>query len=130
MRGALCGGILAVLAGCAAVPAPAPAAAVPTSPTPTVLVGEVVTLDCYLYSGARGDDHRACAERCLGLGVPGGLLAADGTLYLLVPNVHEHPQGLALAPFAAQRCRVTGELVRRDGMQALFVAEIVPADGR
>ena len=123
MRGVLIGVVLGLVPGCATGPVAAPAAA-DAEPTEAAFVGEVVTLDCYLYSGARGEGHRACAERCLGLGVPAGLLTDAGELYLLVPNVHAHPDGLPFAPFAAQRCRVTGELVRRDRIPALFVAEI------
>ena len=45
--------------------------------------GEILDMACYIAHGAKGDDHAGCAKRCVKGGQPMGLLAEDGTVYLL-----------------------------------------------
>ena len=53
----------------------------PASPAAELtLAGEVVDLHCYLTRGARGVEHAACANACLGRGVTPGFRAEDGRL--------------------------------------------------
>lgn len=90
--------------------------------------GEVVSLDCYLYAGKRGAGHAECAEASVWLGVPAGLLTAEGELYLLVPDVHAHPDGMRFSGYAGQACRVEGRVAERAGMRALMVRSIAPLE--
>lgn len=86
----------------------------------TEVAGEVVDLRCYSSRGARGDEHRACAIRCIESGVPVGLIADDGTLYLLVgTEVLGKVEGKIGVPVVA-----TGRLVERDGMNVIFVESV------
>jgi hypothetical protein len=55
------------------------------------VVGEIVDFSCYLQLGKHGEAHRSCGQKCAQNGQPIGLLAKDGTLYLLMPEEH-HPR--------------------------------------
>jgi len=68
------------------------AAAVDNKPQPgrvVTVVGEIVDFSCYLQLGKHGDKHRACGQKCIQNGQPIGLLAQDGSLYLLMPEEHD-----------------------------------------
>jgi hypothetical protein len=81
--------------------------------------GEVVDLGCYLNHGAKGEQHKECAQTCISNGMPMGLLTKTGQLYLLTMS-HDDP-----APFntcksmAGAEVKVTGMSYVRNGMKAL-----------
>jgi len=56
---------------------------------PVTVVGEVVDFSCYIQLGKHGEKHRACGQKCVQNGQPIGLLAKDGTLYMLMPEEHD-----------------------------------------
>lgn len=85
--------------------------------------GEIVDMACYLDHGATGAKHAQCAKTCITSGLPVGLKAEDGKLYLLVG---EHkPINATLADAAAKTVTVKGKLVSRDGISMIENAEIV-----
>jgi hypothetical protein len=53
------------------------------------VVGEIVDFSCYLQLGKHGEKHRACGQKCVTNGQAIGLLAKDGTLYMLMPEEHD-----------------------------------------
>jgi hypothetical protein len=61
----------------------------PRSGKPVTVVGEVVDFSCYLQLGKHGEAHRSCGQKCVNNGEPIGVLAKDGTLYLLMPEEHD-----------------------------------------
>jgi len=63
----------------------------PNAGKPLTVVGEILDLSCYLQLGKHGEAHRACGQKCVRNGQPIGLLAKDGTVYLLMPEEH-HPR--------------------------------------
>jgi len=79
-----------------------------TAPAAVVLVGELIDTACFVASDgeAKGQDHAECAAKCLGSGVPAGILpegatGAAGLRFLLTnPTV--------LAPHAGRTVRVEG----------------------
>ena len=84
--------------------------------------GEVVDLMCYLDHGAKGEQHKGCAEKCIKSGGPVGLLAADGQLYLVIG---EHkPINKELAAKAAQTVTVKGKVVERNGTKMIENAQL------
>jgi Zn finger protein HypA/HybF involved in hydrogenase expression len=88
------------------------------------VTGEVVDMACYLDHGATGEKHAACAADCIESGLPVGIKAADGKVYLLIG---EHkPMNKDLVKFAAKTITVKGKLVTRDGFNMIENAEIVP----
>ena len=95
----------------------------PPPPAQGAYVGEVVELACFLRQGARGAEHRPCAEACLKRGMAAGLLTDAGDLYLLIPDARlKDPSDLSA--FAASRCEVEGDLVRRSALKAILYRSV------
>src|SRR5207245_8601850 len=67
------------------------AGAIDRNPVPgkaVSLLGEIIDYSCYLQVGKHGDKHRDCGQKCLRNGQPIGLLAKDGSMYLLMEEEH------------------------------------------
>jgi hypothetical protein len=106
-------GILAMALG----PAPAFAEAV---------IGEIVDLSCYLSHPhtSTGASHRKCAETCAKKGLPMGVLAEDGTVFLLLEN-HANPKAYAEAiGKAAETVTIEGEKVTEGGLSGIVVDSV------
>ena len=107
----------------------AAAAAAEAKEAQTTVVGEIVDLACYLGHGAKGMEHQSCAQKCLNSGQPMGLLASDGTVYLLMAS-HEDDKPFNTAKgFAALQVSITGPLVQASGIKALTVESVGSACG-
>jgi hypothetical protein len=85
--------------------------------------GEVIDMACYLDHGAKGEKHAACAAKCIRSGLPVGLKADDGQVYLLIGQ--HKPINDQLADYAGKTITVQGKLANRDGMNLLENASIV-----
>ena len=87
------------------------------------LKGTVVDMHCYVTHGIHDAAHTACSNACIARGVPAGLLADDGTLYVLFEqkpfSVKERVAGLADVPVT-----VTGTPVVRSGIRGIQVKTI------
>lgn len=84
--------------------------------------GEIIDMACYIDHGATGAKHMDCAKTCITSGLPVGLRAEDGKVYLLIG---EHkPINQALASLAAKTVTVKGKIVSRDGFNMIENAEI------
>jgi hypothetical protein len=99
----------------------------PNPGTIKTVVGEIVDFSCYLQVGKHGEKHRDCAQKCLRNGQPIGLLAKDGTLYMLMPEEHD-PRRDGMTSFrqaaidqAAHIMEVTGTEASVNGFTALYV---------
>jgi hypothetical protein len=98
-----------------------------TTGKPTTVVGEVVSVSCYLQLGKRGEAHAPCGADCVGHGASIGLVDAGNELYIVVAEEHD-PRRYgnvalkeAMIPFMAKTVQVSGMLTERDGVKALFV---------
>lgn len=90
---------------------------------PATITGEVVDTGCYLAHGARGEKHFSCATKCIGNGMPMGLLTADGRLYLLTLD-HDNPDPYnKLKDMAGKNVAVTGSVIERSGMKGIDVTD-------
>lgn len=94
---------------------------------PATVVGEILDFSCYLQIGKHGEKHRSCAQKCFTAGQPIGLLAEDGTMYMLMEEEHD-PRRDGLTDFrktaiehAAHIMEVTGTLSEHGGYKALYV---------
>src|SRR3984957_19635395 len=85
--------------------------------------GEVLDMACYLDHGAHGEKHAACAAKCIKSGLPVGIKADDGTVYLIIGS--HKPLNDQLADFAGKTISVQGKLATRDGINLLENASIV-----
>jgi hypothetical protein len=72
------------------------------------ITGQVVDLNCNTTKGASGAGHKACAQACAKAGVPLGILASDGTMYLPVSSSPGDPQNSKLEAFVEGKVKVTG----------------------
>ena len=83
--------------------------------------GEVLDLSCYIAHGAKGEDHAACAKRCVKGGQPMGLLASDGTVYLLYAPHDDASAYEQTKDFAGQQVEVTGKAATNAGIKGIEV---------
>ncbi|MEL6808961.1 MAG: hypothetical protein AAFO97_14390 [Pseudomonadota bacterium] len=97
------------------------------------VTGEIIDTWCY-YSGVMGSPdavvgsaHHTCALWCSAGGIPVGLLAEDGTVYMVlkVGDDAEAAGGDTLLNLAAHTVEADGMLYERDGLNYLVVADVV-----
>ena len=92
------------------------------------VTGEVVDSACWIKSGAKGESHRTCAQKCADAGIPLALVE-DGTnklVWLYSVDDMETPTK-ELRPYAGRKVTVTGKWAERGGAKILLVDKIVPA---
>jgi len=111
--------VVAVICG------PAPWAADPPQVT---LTGEIIDSACYIKSGARGESHRVCAQKCGDAGIPLALVE-DGTgtvVWIASVDDMETPNA-KLRPFAGRRVTITGTWAERGGAKILLLSSVKAA---
>ena len=93
--------------------------------------GEIIDLSCYLQLGKHGDKHKPCGTKCLKANQPIGLLAEDGTVYLLMEEEH-HPRRDGQTNLRekaieniATIVEVSGTATLQNGYKALYVQGFV-----
>ena len=99
----------------------------PLPAKPMTVVGEIIDLSCYLQVGKHGDKHKDCGQKCARTGQPIGLLAEDGTVYMLIDEEHNSRRD-GLTEFRAQAIehmadvvRVNGTYSEVEGQKAIYV---------
>ena len=95
---------------------------------PLTVTGEVVDVSCYTQMGKRGEAHKACGAKCVLAGAPVGIVTADNTLYILMPEPH-HPRRDGQVSIAkeysekmASTVTVSGMASEFGGIHTLFIA--------
>ncbi|MBD3630698.1 hypothetical protein [Cyclobacterium sp.] len=86
--------------------------------------GEVLDLSCFMASGAKGEGHKGCAEKCMANGMPIGLLGSDGKVYLLVEDHKNANPYQSLKELAAANVEVTGNYFVRNGMPGIVIKKV------
>lgn len=86
--------------------------------------GEILDMACFLAHGAKGPDHAACAKRCVKGGQPMGLLAEDGTVYLLYAKHDDDSAFLAAKEHAGENVEITGAPATQAGMRGIEVSAV------
>jgi hypothetical protein len=99
----------------------------PVSGKPVTMVGEIIDLSCYLQVGKHGDKHRDCGQKCVRNGQPVGLLAEDGSVFMLIDEEHD-PRRDGLTTFRQQAVdlmahvvTVHGTMTEVAGQKAIYV---------
>lgn len=87
--------------------------------------GEVVDSVCYIKQGARGADHRDCAQTCADGGIPLALLE-EGTdqLIWLASKASMKGANEELKAHASHTVEITGEWAERGGAKILIIDSI------
>ena len=113
--------------GIAAVVLVAFAALAGDEPRVTV-IGEVVDSACYIKSGARGESHRVCAQKCGDSGIPLALVE-DGTgIVIWIASVDDmETPNAKLRPFAGRRVTIEGSWAERGGAKILLLRSVKAA---
>ena len=88
-----------------------------------VVTGEVLDMTCYIAYNLSGPDHAECARVCIRNGLPVGIKAQDGKVYLL-SGEPGHSVNAELADYAAKTVTIKGRQSVRDGFAQLQVEEI------
>ncbi len=101
------------------------------------VTGEMIDTWCY-FSGVMGGPeatvgtaHHTCAVWCAAGGIPVGLKADDGTVYMVIKweGSGDVATGDTLLKVASHRLTADGLHYRRDGIDYLLVEEVVADDG-
>ncbi|MEM7527074.1 MAG: hypothetical protein AAF416_05280 [Pseudomonadota bacterium] len=101
------------------------------------VTGEVIDTWCYysgvmgLYDIVVGTSHHTCAMWCAAGGIPVGILADDGTVYMVMkwegdPNIAD---GTLLLDAQSHRITAEGMLHKIDDINYLMVSEVVADEG-
>lgn len=123
----------AVLGAALALAAPAALA----QGKPVEVTGEIIDTWCYFSGVMGGPDavvgsaHHTCAMWCAAGGIPVGLLADDGTVYMVV-KWQGDPQVVgaeSLLKVQSHRLVASGMLHVSDGINYLFVEDVVEDEG-
>ena len=97
------------------------------------VTGEVIDSWCYLTEimYPEGSAHHQCALWCAAGGIPVGILADDGTVYIVLKFEDDATSVANPAVMAIQshRVRVEGDLYPRDGINYLVVNRILGDEG-
>jgi hypothetical protein len=88
-----------------------------------VVTGEVLDLTCYIAHNLSGPDHAKCARDCIRSGLPAGIKAQDGKVYLLTAKAGQSINA-QVADYAAKVVTIKGRQSLRDGFAQLQVEEI------
>ncbi|MEP3274788.1 MAG: hypothetical protein ABJN26_00655 [Stappiaceae bacterium] len=99
--------------------------------------GEVIDTWCYLSGVMGGPDavtgsaHHTCAIWCAAGGIPVGVLAEDGTIYMVLKLEGEEPLAQTDSILKIQSDVITarGQHYLRDGVNYLVVQKVVANDG-
>ncbi len=92
------------------------------------LEGEVLDMACFLADGAKGPAHKRCAQTCAEHGMPLGLLAEDGSVYLLYPKHGKEEAFETVKKLAGADARLTGKSVDRSGLKGFEVHSAEPSE--
>lgn len=99
--------------------------------------GEIIDTWCYLSGVMGGPDavvgtaHHTCALWCAAGGIPVGVLAEDGTVYMVLKVKGEGPleQTDTIMEIQSNLITAKGDHYVRDGINYLVVADVVANDG-
>jgi hypothetical protein len=104
---------------------------------PITVTGEFIDTWCY-FSGVMGgtdavvgSSHHTCAMWCSAGGVPVGLLAEDGTVYMVLKVGEDATTngGQLLLSMASNTIKADGMLYKRDGLNYIVVTEVISNEG-
>jgi hypothetical protein len=87
------------------------------------VTGEVLDMTCYIAYNLSGPDHAQCARVCIRNGLPVGIKAQDGKVYLLTGEPG-YSVNAELADYAAKIVTIKGKQTVRGGFAQLQVEEI------
>ena len=108
-------------------------AAAAATPERVKITGEVIDTWCYITEimFAEGTAHHQCAIWCAAGGIPVGLLAEDGQIYMVM-KLGDDSVNVAnprILEMQSHEITVDGDLYRRDGINYLVIDQVVSDQG-
>lgn len=108
-------------------------AAAAAAPQRVQVTGEVIDTWCYISEimFAEGTAHHQCAVWCAAGGVPVGVLADDGQVYMVL-KVGDDTKSVAnpsVLRIQTHRVSIDGNLYERDGIKYLLIDQVVGDEG-
>jgi len=88
--------------------------------------GEVLDLACWVAHEAKGPEHAGCATKCLAAGQPMGLLAADGTVYVLFADHSDASAYSTAKGLGGKKVELEGQSAERGGIRGITVQAVRP----
>jgi hypothetical protein len=82
-----------------------------------LVTGEVLDMTCYIASNLSGPDHAECARVCIRNGLPVGIKAQNGKVYLLTGEP-VHSVNVELADYAAKTVTIQRKANRARRLRA------------
>ena len=112
-------------------------AASAATPERVQITGEIIDTWCYFSGVMGGPDavvgsaHHTCALWCAAGGIPVGVLADDGTVYMVLKlESDDHVAGGdTIMDLQSDRITADGLLYERDGLKYLVVEQVVSNEG-
>ena len=103
------------------------------TPKRVQVTGEVIDSWCYITEimYAEGSAHHQCALWCAAGGIPVGILADDGTVYMVLTFEADTTSvaNPAVLEIQTHKVKVDGDLYVRDGINYLLVNQVVSDEG-
>ncbi len=97
------------------------------------VTGEVIDSWCYLTEimYPEGSAHHQCALWCAAGGIPVGILADDGTVYIVLKLEDDATSvaNPAIMEILSHRVRIEGDLYPRDGINYLVIHRVLGDEG-
>ncbi len=97
------------------------------------VTGEVIDSWCYLTEimYPEGTAHHQCALWCAAGGIPVGILADDGTVYIVLKLEDDATSvaNPAIMEIQSHRVRIEGDLYPRDGINYLVIDRVLGDEG-
>lgn len=95
------------------------------------ITGEVIDPGCFFIHGARGIEHKSCAQSCAKAGTTLAVLdERTDTLYIPISPEHEKNPNGKLLEFAGERVTVTGQSVVKHGYHAIVIKSVNRVGGK
>jgi hypothetical protein len=95
------------------------------------ITGEVIEPGCFLIHGARGADHKSCAEMCAKGGSTLTVLdEKTNTLYIPISPEHGKDPNEKLLPYAGERVTLKGLAINKYGYHAIAIKSVTRAEDK
>ena len=98
--------------------------AAPAAEKKVTVQGEVLDLACYTAMDGQGPAHAGCAVKCLKDGQPMGLLAKDGTVYLLFAGHGDATAYNKAKDLGGKNVEIQGEAASKGSLKGITIESV------
>lgn len=90
------------------------------------LTGNLIGMTCFIKHGGGGKSHKSCARQCAEKGLPVGLKAGDGKLYIVTGKGHDSliETYKPLMKYLEEKVKVKGKVFEKEGHRMIVIEKI------